>query len=77
MRHAFMISERGYVGLAPKETQPGDLLCVLRGAETPFILRQIRDEFCSLVGEVYVHGIMNGEGVQITKPGDLREFRLK
>jgi hypothetical protein len=76
MRGAFMISKRGYVGLAPKKTQLGDLLCILRRGETPFILRQIMESY-SLVGEVYVHGIMNREGVQIAKPRDLREFRLK
>ena len=47
-RRSFIITERGFLGLAPAHwaaaTRPGDLVCVLYGGPTPFILRPIQDE---------------------------------
>ncbi|KAK8084379.1 hypothetical protein PG997_005650 [Apiospora hydei] len=38
-RRAFVITERGYLGLAPMRCRVGDLVCVLTGGEVPFVLR--------------------------------------
>src|SRR5438045_3502759 len=60
----------GYMGLVPPLTEVGDLVCVFHGAQTPFVLRRCDDSVAgqvtdgrdfSLVGECYVHGIMDGE----------------
>ncbi|KAH7305871.1 heterokaryon incompatibility protein-domain-containing protein [Stachybotrys elegans] len=36
----FIVSERGYHGLAPKAVQEGDLCCLIFGTRSPFILRK-------------------------------------
>lgn len=70
----FFISERGYFGLAPMDARPGDQICILFGGAMPYILRETLEQIqvdsaqhnChSLVGEAYVHGLMNGEGLDM------------
>ena len=68
----FFLTDDGYMGMGPVEMEQEDVVCVLAGAKTPFILRAIdeRCEVCQLdqccyrlKGFAYVHGIMNGETV--------------
>jgi hypothetical protein len=67
----FFVTRRGYCGLGPVDAQPGDQIFVLAGAGLPFLLREAGERRVnglgkikahSLVGECYVHGIMDGEG---------------
>jgi hypothetical protein len=56
------ISSGGYVGLVPSHSEPGDLVCVL---PRPVVLcRRRNGRGYTLVGEAYVHNIMDGEFVQ-------------
>lgn len=59
----FVVTERGYHGLAPALARVGDVCCVVFGANTPFIVRPAaqRHQHFELVGEAYVHGVMKGE----------------
>jgi hypothetical protein len=46
--------------------EPGDIICVFRGAPVPLILRPEPisadgEEIVKLVGEAYLHGVMDGE----------------
>jgi len=50
------------IGLGPPDAEPGDLLCLLGGYSAPVVLRPF-GEFFQFVGDVYVHGIMNGEAL--------------
>ncbi len=50
------------LGLGPAILRKGDLCCVLFGAQVPFILRSVGENY-QLVGETYVHGIMKGEAM--------------
>jgi len=59
------MSEKGYVGLAPKHALPGDKICVILGAIVPYVLRRVVEEGFELVGEAYVHGIMDGEAMDL------------
>lgn len=57
-----------FFGLGPEETQDGDELCILFGCTVPVLLRKVRDtppdhDLYELVGESYVHGMMDGEAV--------------
>lgn len=62
------ISELGYVGLCPLETQAGDKIAIFRGARVPYVIREVKGEACwTLVGESHVYGIMDGE-IMATKP---------
>ncbi|KAE9368056.1 HET-domain-containing protein [Stipitochalara longipes BDJ] len=65
--HSFrpFISKKGYIGLAPASAIPGDIVCVIFGAIVPYILRRVSDKGFELVGEAYVHGIMDGEAIEI------------
>ncbi|CZT43758.1 uncharacterized protein RSE6_03840 [Rhynchosporium secalis] len=53
-----------FLGIGPDETEPGDLAFVLHGSDVPYILRRNKDDNeLRLVGEAYIHGIMDGEAV--------------
>ncbi|GAB1205249.1 hypothetical protein APSETT445_003922 [Aspergillus pseudonomiae] len=73
-------TKRGYIGLGPWSVQAGDEVWVIAGARTPFVLRKSLinnssdTERRSLIGETYVHGIMDGEVIssaQVFKPVSL------
>ena len=54
------LSAAGHLCIGPETVEPGDKLCILTGAEVPFILRNYGDHYV-LVGEAYVDGCMDGE----------------
>jgi hypothetical protein len=59
---SFFVTKRGYIGIGPDTMGPGDTVCTLFGSTVPFILRAVEDsEKFRLIGESYVHGIMDGE----------------
>ncbi|KAK4169692.1 heterokaryon incompatibility protein-domain-containing protein [Cladorrhinum sp. PSN259] len=63
---AFCVTRSGYMALVPPGTVAGDLVCVLYGLNTPFILRRCAEGgSVNLVGEAYVHGMMDGEAMAI------------
>jgi hypothetical protein len=62
----FFTTTRGFIGLTSPGTQEGDTVCLLRGAATPFIFRShhspsLGTRTWEIVGEAYVHSLMNGE----------------
>jgi len=71
-RRRLFYSKKGYFGLGPAVMQPGDIVCVLFGAQVPFILRR-KDSRYQLVGESYVHGIMYGEAIKMLEDGELEK----
>ena len=56
----FFTTTKGFMCLAPDIAQVGDKVCLISGCCTPFIIRAEGPNFC-LVGESYVHGVMDGE----------------
>lgn len=52
------------LGLGPRSLRIGDEVWVVAGVNIPMVLRREREGEWSLVGECYVHGIMDGEAVQ-------------
>jgi hypothetical protein len=56
-----LVSSRGYLGLAPWNTEVGDHIAIFQGAAKPYILRVSECNYYGLVGEANVHGIMDGE----------------
>ncbi len=63
-------TEHDVLGLAPKESENGDLICILYGCSVPVALRRMVDpvtgeEYFKLIGECYVHGIMGGRAFAI------------
>jgi hypothetical protein len=64
----FSITNEGYMCLAPAGSRVNDLICIIFGAPTPFVLREYKDRsrrhaagkpLYQLVGESYVHGLMD------------------
>jgi hypothetical protein len=63
----FFVTDKGFMGLGPSNTRKSDVVCVMLGGEIPVILREEGDGF-KLIGECYVHGVMNGEVLQTNIP---------
>jgi hypothetical protein len=60
IRRRMITSDKGYFGLAPALTQPGDKICVLLGCSRPVIIRKHSGSY-EFIGPAYIHGIMHGE----------------
>ncbi|KAK5991426.1 Heterokaryon incompatibility 6-like protein [Cladobotryum mycophilum] len=53
------LTRKGYAGIVPGGTRPGDCIFVPHGANVPFLLRRVSDtKYFELLGEAYVYGIM-------------------
>lgn len=84
----FAVTDSFHMCLTPRKAQFGDLLCVLYGSSTPFVLRRCdgttvfdpRESYegdYELVGDCYAHGLMDeGQVKEYVKRLDEREFRL-
>ena len=70
----FFTTSSGYIGVGPRDTLCNDYVAVFLGGNMPFIIRD-KSTHHSLVGEAYVHGIMNGE-LMASWMG-LEEFHLR
>ncbi|EPE35168.1 heterokaryon incompatibility protein [Glarea lozoyensis ATCC 20868] len=68
------ITCKGFVGLAPKHAEAGDIVVVFSGAKFPYVIRKCDDEKYVLIGEAFVHGVMYGEWIE---GREMKEFVLK
>ena len=69
-------TKMGLVGIGPPYIEPGDLICIIIGAQTPFLVRKIKSAteqapMYEVVGDCYVHGLMNGEGLGMGREEDI------
>jgi len=55
------ITEGGYVGWVPFATLSGDEVAIIAGLDAPFVIRPVGDGNYRLIGECYIHGVMEGE----------------
>lgn len=62
----FLATQKGFIGLTSQCTEVGDAVCLFPGIVTPFILRKGQRTW-TLVGEAYIHGLMDGEGMEKDK----------
>lgn len=64
------------LGLAPQSVKEGDLICIVYGCSVPVVLRKLiddeNDKSYELIGECYIHGMMDGEAFRI-----LQEMKIK
>ncbi|CZR68730.1 uncharacterized protein PAC_18629 [Phialocephala subalpina] len=58
-----LLTEDGHLGIGPCEAEPGDFVFVLLGSDLPFVMRRESEtpEKIRIVGESYLHGVMDGE----------------
>ena len=66
----------GFLDLGPAATQSGDRICIILGAHPPFLLRKkvaVEGQVGTyqLVGECYIQGLMNGEGLNMAEEQDI------
>ena len=68
----FFTTKDGYMGLGPctdlTRTKTGDRICVVYGCCSPYVIRPMTSEgqdCYELVGETYVHGLMEGEALNM------------
>jgi hypothetical protein len=76
----FFITTGGRMGLGPTSILPGDVIVTLLGGDTPFSIRGILDggsSYNTLIGDVYTHGLMDGEGVPVNWKENLIQIYLK
>ncbi|KAK0623968.1 heterokaryon incompatibility protein-domain-containing protein [Immersiella caudata] len=75
---SFIVTEEGAVGLAPAMTVVGDVVTIIAGADTPFVLRPVPGEMgrFELFGEAYIHGVMGGEAVASDDEGESRRKKI-
>lgn len=52
-------TDQGLIGLAPAQTEPGDIIALCRGGKLPLILHPSREGW-QLVGDAYIHGLVDG-----------------
>jgi Heterokaryon incompatibility protein (HET) len=75
LRRRLFLTKRGYLGLGRTDTSVGDKVVLLVGGSTPFIVRRTpdavvrgeipADALYALIGDCYVHGLMDGEGMEL------------
>lgn len=77
-RRALITTETGYLGLAPITVCPGDVVTMLFGCKCPVVLRPCRGNMYRVVGECYIHELMDGEILTQERDGQVsrREFVL-
>ncbi|KAK0738181.1 heterokaryon incompatibility protein-domain-containing protein [Schizothecium vesticola] len=58
----FAMSDRGYPMIVPGDAEEGDEIVIFAGSRVPYLLRSgVKIGTHTLVGEAYVHGVMQGE----------------
>jgi hypothetical protein len=66
----YFTTSNGYMGLGPNTLQSGDIVCIPYGCKVPHVVRVVpetnlpEEKSYRLVGECYVHGIMDGEAIE-------------
>jgi hypothetical protein len=80
--------EKGYIGVGATHLEEEDAVKVLAGVHTPFILRKTSEKLIDegygrrqchiLIGDCYVHGLMDGKTVEdVSSRGDLEQLFLE
>ena len=71
----FFSTRGGRVGLGPPQLQAGDTVCVFHSAGPLFTLRFVEgDDVAELIGDTYVHGLMNHEAFTTSTREEDRMF---
>ena len=72
----FFTTESGRFGIGQTGVRKGDVACILTGGNAVFLLRQCQEYF-TLVGGAYVHGVMDGElSGLLQDPAKVTEFEI-
>ncbi|KZL87424.1 ankyrin and het domain-containing protein [Colletotrichum incanum] len=72
----FFRTESGRFGWAVEGTKPGDIVVILYGCDYPFVLRYNEQKMTTIIGDCYIHGLMDGEGLETNHGFEEAEFRI-
>jgi len=82
----FFITSKGFFGQVLGKPEVGDTIGVLYGSIVPLILRRVHSthdgsleqelESFTLVGQSYIHGIMDGEAMDALQSGEVKEKHI-
>jgi hypothetical protein len=67
-----VMTGKGYIGAGPMTLRRGDHIYLLAGCRVPLVLRPDADGGFKLVGECYIHGLMNGEAFEGLEDGSVK-----
>jgi hypothetical protein len=68
------ITENGYVGVGPGCLEKGDEAFIFLGAAVPYVLRIESTGRWVLLGDVYIHGVMDGEFIEKSRTVEVLEL---
>lgn len=69
----FFVTKGGHFGLGPRAQRKDDVVCILYGGQTPYVLRKLANGQYIFIGECYVHGMMQGEAFSLLGAGETQE----
>lgn len=75
-RH-FFATKQGHIGLSPEAGKIGDQVCVVLGCQLPLLLRKMGSGNMAVIGECYIHGLMDGEALLGTLPPKWRSSLIR
>ncbi|XXG99605.1 hypothetical protein Hte_005946 [Hypoxylon texense] len=81
------VTERGLIGLAPRDASVDDEVHIMLGCPSPFILRPMEEatkveykgdilSSYTIIGDGYLHGNMSGEALEGGSQGDIRTIAI-
>ncbi|KAK1987738.1 heterokaryon incompatibility protein-domain-containing protein [Colletotrichum cereale] len=76
LRRRPFVCSSGLIGLGPIGMALGDSVWAVPGAEVPLVFRSVRTGGFLVVGEAYVHGIMDGELRYLLPKAELQTVEL-
>jgi len=68
-------TENGFLGIAPPNILQQDLICIIAGCQTPFVIRKVEHGYL-LIGQCFVVDAMNGEVLGEVECGNLQWEQL-
>jgi len=72
------VTERRCLGRVPHGSKVGDRICIFKGGSVPFVVRENANGYYQLIGECYIHGIMDGEAMEREDLKNLeQDFRIR
>ncbi|RYP44668.1 hypothetical protein DL768_008902 [Monosporascus sp. mg162] len=74
---SFIITRKGFMGLAPENARTGDMVCFFKGNLDPFILRSKSGIHQEFIGETLIAGLMEGEWVGDADVRDITEYWIE
>ncbi len=60
VHRAMFKTEQGFVGISSRHVKVGDAVALVEGGRMPLMVREDKRGMWSLVGDAYVHGLMEG-----------------